>query len=93
MAPVEINLGDSDNPEIEVHDDLKIRFTNTTNVEITLSTKGLLPREDKNYKLAQTRTRNGYRIPGKYKGKKLAYKWSNTNNPRVRTRSGTIRVT
>ena len=91
---IEIDLGRANNPQIDVDAaKYRVKFTNTTDVEITLTTPGgMLPSGDRNLDPGETKIRNGYRIT-EARGASLEYTWSNVDGAEASARSGTIRVT
>ena len=92
MATITIDLGTANNPEQTISELNKVKFHNTTNVSITLTTpQGMNPQGDTVIASGATKTQNGFTISAN-PGAQLGYTWKDTDSAALATRSGTIRV-
>ena len=86
-----INLGNTDNSQIDIPDKGKVNFKNITSVSVTLTTpQGINPQGTKD--IAPSATSIDFTISAN-KNAILAYSWDDTKSKALATRGGTIKVT
>ena len=92
-----IYLGREDNGETLITGSkailTKIKFKNTTAVEIVLFTpQGINPQGETDIAAGATETRSGFKLSSNKKAT-YEYSWDNKESPEAAPRTGTIRVT
>lgn len=93
MSYIIIGLGKSSNGAIGLEKETKVKFLNTTNETIVLTTpQGINPGKDTTIKKKKIKRKNGFKITGN-KGSSQKYTWADEDSSELNTRSGTIRVT
>jgi len=91
-----IDLGSTDNQELPLPKDKKLKFTNTGDKEITVTTPKGIKRKGKKDQIRKTDIAPG-RTSGRFKitassGDTLDYQWDNKDSAAENVRNGRIRV-
>jgi len=93
MSYIIIGLGESSNRPIGLGKGTKVKFLNTTDETIVLTTPlGINPGKDTTIKKNKIKRKNGFKITGNT-GSSQKYTWDDKKSSELATRSGTIRVT